>query len=66
MNALQRWWRNANYDRDTMDKFYRARPEWSDLPPEDVANTFAFQAFAFGEAVRQLGRNVLDVLTGEK
>ena len=65
MNALQRWWRNANYDRDAMDRFYRARPEWSDLPPEVVAKTFAFQAFAVGEAFRQLGRDILDALTGD-
>ncbi len=65
MNALQRWWYNTNYDRGTMDKFYRARPEWSDLPPEVVATSFAFQAFAFGEAVRQLGRDIRDTLTGD-
>ena len=58
MSRIKDWWHNTNYDRDYMEAFYEARPEWSDLPPEAVARSFAFQAFSAGEAFREVGRAI--------
>ena len=51
MSKVRDWWVNANYDRDHMRRFYETNPDWSDLPPEVVATTLSFQAFAAGEAM---------------
>ncbi len=56
MRRLRRWWVNADYDRDHMRRFYETHPNWSDLPPEVVANTLTFQGFAVGEAGRKSDR----------
>jgi hypothetical protein len=45
-----------------MERFYEARPDWSDLPPEHVAQSFAFQAFAFGDAVREFRRELAKLI----
>ncbi len=52
MSKVRDWWTNANYDRNHMRRFYEMNPDWSDLPPEVVATSLAFQAFAVGEAGR--------------
>ena len=54
MSRVRNWWVNANYDRDHMRRFYETNPDWSDLPPEIIATSLAFQAFAVGEAFRSL------------
>lgn len=54
MNRFRRWWVNANYDRDHMRRFYETHRDWSDLPPEVVANSMTFQMFAVGEAGRSV------------
>ena len=54
MSRFRRWWVNADYDRDHMRRFYETHPDWSDLPPEVVANTWMFQMFAVGEAGRSV------------
>ena len=54
MSKVKDWWVNANYDRDHMRRFYETNPDWSDLPPEVVANSATFQWFAVGEASRSV------------
>ena len=54
MSTIRDWWVNANYDRDHMRRFYETNPDWSDLPPEVVATTLAFQWFAAREALRSV------------
>ncbi len=51
MSRFRRWWVNADYNRAHMRRFYETHPDWSDLPPEAIANSFTFQAFAVGVAV---------------
>jgi len=62
--TFQEWWHNSNYDREHMRRFYEARPEWADLPPEVVATSMAFQFFAVGEGCREVGKAVREAFFG--
>ena len=66
MQTVKDWWRNTNYDRDTMQRFYQDRPEWSDLPPEAVARSLTFQAYAAGGAFSKIGRQIRVAIGWEK
>ena len=63
--SFRSWWRNENYDPETMRAFYQTHPEWSDTPDDEVAQSFAFQAFAFGEAVREFRRELAKLIDPE-
>ena len=62
--SLRSWWRNENYDQEAMAKFYLTHSDWRDEPPEEVAQSFTFQAFAFGEAVREFRRELAKLIAG--
>lgn len=51
---LRAWWKNSNYDRDQMERFYQEFPEWSGLPPEAVATSVHYGAFCTREALSDL------------
>jgi len=54
-SRIRRWWRNESYDRDDMRAFRVDRADWVDVPDEFVAQSLAFQAFALGRRVDELG-----------
>jgi transposase len=63
--SLRSWWRNENYDRETMRRFREGRPEWFKVPDGEVARSFTYQVFALSEAVKDLRRELAKLIDPE-
>jgi transposase len=62
--SLRSWWRNENYDRETMRRFREEHPEWL-VSDGEAARSFTYQIFALGEAVKDLRRELAKLIDPE-